>query len=150
MGGPLSVTLSNIYLTKLEIDCVKPQKPKLYKRFVDDVISKRNTNDVNDNLLHSINTYHTKINFTTEHKPTKFLDTEMRKQEGKVIPTVYRKLNKLLSYWTSKVPKRYKRSTINVDLSRAHRISSNFQNEISSIRRKYTQAGYSTKFKFKL
>ena len=41
MGGPLSVTFSNIYLTKLEKDQVKPLKAKFYRRFVDDVISRR-------------------------------------------------------------------------------------------------------------
>ena len=40
MGGPLSVTFSKIYLTKLEKDQIKPRKPKFYRRFVDDVISK--------------------------------------------------------------------------------------------------------------
>ena len=30
MGGPLSVTFSNIYLTKLEKDQAKPLRPKYY------------------------------------------------------------------------------------------------------------------------
>ena len=47
MGGPLSVTVSNIYLTKLEKDQVKTLKSKFYRRLVDDVISRRlkNTHD---------------------------------------------------------------------------------------------------------
>ena len=46
-GGPLPVPVSNIYLTKLEKDQVKPLKPKFYRRLVDDVISRRlkNTHD---------------------------------------------------------------------------------------------------------
>ena len=34
MGGPLSVTFSSIYLTKLEKDQVKSLKPKFYRRFL--------------------------------------------------------------------------------------------------------------------
>ena len=41
MGGPLSVTFDNIYLTKVEIDKVKRTKPFLYKRFVDDATNRR-------------------------------------------------------------------------------------------------------------
>ena len=41
MSGPMSVTFSNIYLTKLEKDQVKPPKPKFFCRFVDYVLSRR-------------------------------------------------------------------------------------------------------------
>ena len=37
MGGPTSVVLSNIFCVKMELDVVKPLKPKLYKRYVDDI-----------------------------------------------------------------------------------------------------------------
>ena len=53
MGGPLSVTFSNIYLTKLEIDKVRPTKPLFYKRFVDDVIYRRKKNTP-DSLLTTV------------------------------------------------------------------------------------------------
>ena len=39
MGGPLSVILSDIYMTKTE-EVVKPTNPSFYKIFVDDIISK--------------------------------------------------------------------------------------------------------------
>ena len=41
MGGPLSVTLSDIHLTRTENNVVKPEKPLFYRRFVDDIINKR-------------------------------------------------------------------------------------------------------------
>ena len=41
MGGPISVVLSNIFCVKMEFDVVKPLKPKLYKRYVNDIYSKR-------------------------------------------------------------------------------------------------------------
>ena len=145
MGGPLSVTFANIYMTKLENDCVKPLKPNFYKRYVDDIISKRKIG-VADPLLSSVSNYHNNINFTVEQKPKKFLDTAMEVNSGKVKTTVYRKPNKYPSHWSSKVPKKYKRNSINTDLSRAKRISSEFNDEKRIIREKYTKAGYPIKF----
>ena len=76
MGGPLSVTFSNIFLTKLEQEKVKPTKPKFYKRFVDDVFNIRKTNSP-DHLLLALNTYHQRIKFTVEINPDHFLDTKL-------------------------------------------------------------------------
>ena len=41
MGGLISVVFSNIFCVKMEFDVAKPLKPKLYKRYVDDIYSKR-------------------------------------------------------------------------------------------------------------
>ena len=112
MGGPLSVTFSNIYLTKLEIDKVRPTKPLFYKRFVDDIINRRKKNTPD-----SLDCYHPNINFTVEVNPSKFLDSNIKIFNGKVKTSVYRKPNKMPVHWTSKVPKRYKRNLINDDLS---------------------------------
>ena len=49
-------------------------KPKFYRRFVDDVISRRLKN-THDSLFEKLNNYHEKINFTIETNPRKFLDT---------------------------------------------------------------------------
>ena len=53
MGVPLSVTLANIFLTKLEKDCVQPLHSKMYKRYVDNVFTRRNKNKP-DELLRAI------------------------------------------------------------------------------------------------
>ena len=37
MGGPLSVTVSDIFIIKMENDIVIPKKPIFYRRFVDDI-----------------------------------------------------------------------------------------------------------------
>ena len=141
MGGPLSVTFANIYLTKLENERVKPMAPSFYKRYVDDIISKRKLGE-EDTLLESISNFHTKINFTVEENPTKFLDTTMDNNQGNITTKVYRKPNKSPAHWSSKTPKRYKRNAINSDLSRAYRISSDFQHEKSVILNKFLRAGY--------
>ena len=77
MGGPLWVTFSNIYLTKLEIDIVRPTKSLFYKRFVDDVINRRKKNTP-DSLLTSLNCYHPNINFTGEVNSSKFVDSNTK------------------------------------------------------------------------
>ena len=41
MGGPLSVILSNIYMTRTDRKVVEPTKLHFYKRFVGDIINKR-------------------------------------------------------------------------------------------------------------
>ena len=44
MSGTILVVLSNIFCVKMEFDVVKPLKPKFYKRYVDDIYSKRMKN----------------------------------------------------------------------------------------------------------
>ena len=41
MGRPLSVTLSDIYMVKMENNVVKSSKPIFYRRFVDDICSRQ-------------------------------------------------------------------------------------------------------------
>ena len=41
MGRPLSVTLSYIYMAKMEDDIVEKYQLKFYKRYVDDIINHR-------------------------------------------------------------------------------------------------------------
>ena len=146
MGGPLSVILSDIFMTKLENKVVKPSKPKLYKRFVDDVFTKRKSNQP-DQLLQSLNMFHENIHFTTESKPEKFLDTKIIYNQDEAISTeLYRKPNKLPIHWKSKVPKRYKRNAINGELYRASKISSDFNKEVVNTKSKYVQAGFPIRF----
>ena len=40
MGGPLSVTFSDIYMVKMENNVVISSKPIFYQRFVDDIYSR--------------------------------------------------------------------------------------------------------------
>ena len=50
------------------------------------------------------------------------------------------------SPWTSKTPKRYKRNTVNGDLHRSRKISSNFEEEIPLIKEKFRMADYPLRF----
>ena len=145
MGGPLSVTLSDIYMSKMEIEVVVPLKPKFYRRYVDDIYNRRNKNEF-DQVFHALNNYHHNIKLTIEISPTKFLDTKLINSEGKYITKVHRKQAKLPIHWSSKVPKRYKRNTITIDLHRAENISSNMNEEIKIIRNKFIKADYPNPF----
>ena len=95
MGGPwVSVTFSNIYLTKLERRKGRTTKPLFYKCFVDDVINRRKKN-APDSPLTSLNCYHPNINFPFEVNPSKFLDSNIKSVNGKVETSVYREPNKI-------------------------------------------------------
>ena len=74
--GPISVVLSNIFCVKMEFDVVKPLRPKFYKRYVNDIHSKRIKNQP-DKLFEKLSNYHPNINLTIEVNSRKFLDTEV-------------------------------------------------------------------------
>ena len=56
MGGPISVTICDIYMIKMEKDVVKPTKPKFYGRFVEDIYVRRKK-DQGDQLFYKMNNY---------------------------------------------------------------------------------------------
>ena len=94
-----------------------------------------------------MNSFHKNIRFTIEINPEKFLDTKLIiENDGKYTTAVHRKETKVTPHWTSAVPKRYKRNTINGDLSRAAKISSDFEKEKEAIRLKYNKAEYPKRF----
>ena len=119
-------------------------KPILYRRFEDEIYRRRKLRD--NVLLNRLNSYHPNIKLTIEVNPSKFLDTKLTNINGTYKFNVYRKNTKLPSPWTSKTPKRYKRNTINGDLHRSKRISSNFDEEIPLIKEKFMKADYPLRF----
>ena len=103
MGGSLSVTFSDIYMVKMENDVVIPSKPIFYRRFVDDIYSRRKLGD--NVLFDQLNSYHPNIELTIEVNPSKFLDTKLTNISGTYKFNVYRKNTKLPSPWTYGPPK---------------------------------------------
>ena len=63
-------------MTKTEGEVVNPSKPKFYKRFVDDIINRRNKNEPAD-LLQKLNNNHPNIKYTVEVKTEIFLETKI-------------------------------------------------------------------------
>ena len=77
MGGSLSVTLTEIHMTRLENYFIIPLKTTFYIRFVDDIIIHCKKN-VPDELFSKLNICHRNIKFATiEISPTNFLDTQL-------------------------------------------------------------------------
>ena len=117
LGGAISVIMSGIHMKRMEKDCVAPFNPKLYKRYVDDTITKRKKNATNDELFANMNSHHKNIKLTVETNPTRFLDTAFNvNPDGSVTTKVFRKPGKFPTFWNSQIPKRYKRNNINGDL----------------------------------
>ena len=144
MGGPLPVTFSDIHMVKMKNDVVIPSKPIIYRIFVDDIYSRRK---LGDNVLFGrLNSYHPNIKLTIEVNPSKSLDNKLTNINSTYKFNVYRKKTKLPSPWTSKTPKHYKRNTINGDLYRSKRISSNFDEEIPLIKERFMKADYPLRF----
>ena len=81
-----------------------------------------------------------------EVNPSKFLDTEIMINNGIIETSVVAKQSKIPNYWSSAVPKKYKRNTILGDLHRAHKISSNFELEKQRIRKIYLSVSFPYNF----
>ena len=145
MGGPLSVTFSDIFMIKMENDIVIPMKPIFYRRYVDDIYSRRKKN-IGDSLFKALNSYHKNIKLTIEINPIKFLDTHLHEKDGTFVTKVYRKETKIPAHWSSQIPKRYKRNSIKVDLHRAKNISTNFKEELKFVRNKFIKADFPVPF----
>ena len=128
----------------MEFDVVKPLKPKLYKRYVDDIYSKRIKNQP-DKLFEKLNNYHPNIKLTIEVNPSKFLDTEIMRKSGIIETSIAVKESKP-NHWSSAVPKNYKGNAILEDLHRAHKISSNFELEKQRIKKKYLSVNFTYSF----
>ena len=104
--GPLSVNFSNICLTKLEKDQVKPIQPKLSCRFVDGVRSAR-LMKTHDSLFDNLNNDHKKAKFIIEINPLKFLDTILLLENGIIKILSYRRAKEYSVHWKSQIPTRY-------------------------------------------
>ena len=92
-GGPLSVILADIHVVRTENEVVRPLNPPFYKRFVDNIYSRRNKSQ-QDVLFEALNYFHPNIKLTIEVNPEKFLDTKiLLNNEGVVTIQEYRKEN---------------------------------------------------------
>ena len=95
MGGPLSVIFSNIYMTKTEEE--NPTNPRFYKRFVDDIISKKKK-DQPDLLFENLNNHHPNTMYKIEKMPQKFLNTKIIYKDNQIKTQVHRNERKLLAH----------------------------------------------------
>ena len=89
MGAAISVIMSGILMNRLEKERVMPLKPKFYKRYVDDTITKRKKNTDFDELFQNMNSHHPNIELTVETNPTRFLDKTFSKNLDGSVTTVF-------------------------------------------------------------
>ena len=94
MGGPLSVTLSDIWMIQMENNIVLPHKHIFYKSYIDDITYRRKKHE-EDLLFKKINNYHPQIKLTVEINPPKFSDTDIIILSNEVVTSVHRKESKL-------------------------------------------------------
>ena len=132
-------------MTKTELEVVNPCKPKFYKRFVDDIIDRRNKNQPDD-LFQKLNSNHPNMKCTVEVKPEVFLDTKIGYSNDIITTEVKRNERKLPVHLSSKVPKWYTRNAIISDLNRATRKASFPADEIPKIEQKFLNADYPYRF----
>ena len=112
--GAISVILSGIHMKRMEQDYVAPLNSKVYKRYVDDTITKSEKNATNDELL-KLNGENIKL--TVETNPTRFLDTALNANpDGSMRTKLFQKSGKFPAFWISQIHKRYKRNNINGNL----------------------------------
>ena len=145
MGGPLTVILSDIWMVKMENNIVVPHKPIFYKRYVDNIISRRKKHE-EDLLFKKLNNYHPNIKLAIETNPPKFFDTETIILNNEVVTSVHRTESKLPVPLESQVPKHYKCSTLLGELHRAKKISSKFQKEVKNMKEKFSKANFPLRF----
>ena len=145
MDGPLSVIFPEIYMTKTKEEVVKLTNPSFYKRFVDDIISKKEKYQP-DLLFENLNKHHPNIKYTIETMPQKFLDTKTIYEDNQIKTKVHRNERKLPVHWTLKIPKRYKQNAINADLNSAAQIASTFAEDTPTIKQKFLSADYPLRF----
>ena len=91
-------------MTKTEREFVNPSKPKFYKRFVDDIINRRNKNEPGD-LLRKLKNNHPNIKCTVGVKTEISLETKIVYSNDVITTEVKRNDRKLPVHWSSKIPK---------------------------------------------
>ena len=135
MGTPLGPTFANIFLCHHESNwlnnCPQEFKPKLYKRYVDDIFVLFSDASHVTPFLNYLNLQHDRIKFTSEiEKDNKlhFLDTTITRTNNVFQSSVFRKLTStgLGLRFDSFVPTSYKINLISCLIHRAYKISSNY------------------------
>ena len=115
MGSPIALILADIFISKLEEKLYRffINKPKVWYRYVDDILyvfnNRRNLTD----FLSRINKVHPNIHFTIEREKNQslpFLDLLLFRQNSRYVTTTYRKPTTTNPYllYESNQPRKYK------------------------------------------
>ena len=129
MGSPASPAIANLFMAKLEETALATfnDRPKIWYRYVDDVLSIVKTSALNK-LLRHLNNQHMSITFTIEceeNSQLPFMDTRIHRIAGSLKTGVYRKPTHTGRYlqFTSNHPQSAKRSVVNALFQRLNYIT---------------------------
>ena len=156
MGSPASPAIANLFMAKLEETALSPfagDKPKVWYRFVDDVLSVVKTTAI-DQLLTHLNSQHPTITFTIEREKDNqlpFLDTRIHRISGTLKTGVHRKPTHTGRYlhFESDHPLSAKRSVVKSLLDRLEYVTlgkEEIAKEKDLIRGELAANGYPRKF----
>ena len=117
MGSPLRPTMANVFLSFYEIksleQCPKEFKPVFDRRYVDDIFVLFESAEHLSKFRNYFNTCHPNMFFSFEQEKNgklSFLDTEVSREKGKCVMTVYRKptFSVVYTHFESFLPTIYK------------------------------------------
>ena len=115
MGSPIAPIVADIFISKLEEKLCRftTNKPRIWYRYVDDILCIFNSEQNITDFLSHINKWHPNIKFTIEwekHNILSFLDLLIIRQNNKYVATVYRKptTTNLYLFYDSNQPRKYK------------------------------------------
>ena len=119
---------------KIELDVVVPAKPIFYKCNVNGTYVWKKKNDV-EKLFEELNSHNENIKLTLEVNPTKFLDTELVRENGEITMQVF---SSHKSYMCTGVQKFlwYKHNAVTGELNRAKWTAFDFNKELKRIRQR--------------
>ena len=155
MGSPASPVVANLFMAKLEEKALTSfkERPKLWYRYVDDIISIVKAKVVEELLAH-LNDQHPSISFTVEREENgqlPFMDAHIHRVAGSLKMGVYRKPTHTGRYlqFSSNHPENAKKSVVNALFKRLDYITLGDAEKESEKQRIYAELaanGYPTKF----
>ena len=158
MGSPLAPLLANWFVVRMENKILNnpkhlPYKPKMYRRYVDDIFAVFKSPKERDQFFETINAAHPNLRFTMEVSSSAlpFLDVSVVIKNDAYDIKVYRKPTNtgVLMHYESTAPLRWKKALVRCLLRRAMTLSSNYDNFISetqNIKSNFLNNGYPAKF----
>ena len=154
MGSPLAPLLANWFVVSIENKILndtkhESYKPKIYKRYVDDLFAVFKLTEDRDDFYKVLNSAHPNLRFTMEtiSKALPFLDVSVAIKDEAYSTKVYRKPTNtgVLMHFDCMAPLQWKKSLIKCFLNRALRLSSDvdsFNTEVDTIRASLLRNGY--------
>ena len=154
MGSPLGPTLANAFLCHYEkqwlSSCPENFRPKVYRRYVDDIFVTFDSIDQLKMFVDYMNSRHSSMKFTFEIEKQdtfSFLDIKICRENDKITTSVYRKptFSGVFTNFDSFIPDIYKNGLVNTLLFRSFSICSSyekFHNEIVYLKEVLKRNGY--------